>query len=1094
MNYNFPYLKQFMRISTLIAIFILSTSTIINANDVSAQKLSEIKLTIDFNKQQLSASIDQLKKQSGLDFAYNKDLFKDIKSSALSFKNTSLDKILDQLLRKTDFSYRVVNHNILISFDQAKKNSNAEPGKIAGKVTDAKTGETIPGVTIITTGIATLVRTDVQGDYILKLQPGEYKVEFRYIGYQTKIITGIAVKENGLTTLNIALQPATNQLKDVVITSSYRRESQSALYALQKNSTAITDGISSELISRTPDRNAGDALKRVTGVSVLEGKYAVVRGLSDRYNYTLLNGGLLPSTEPDRRTFSLDLIPAQAIESIIVTKTATADLPGEFAGGVVQVNTKDFPDQDFITLALGSGFYEGQTGKAFLKDQNGKYDWLGYDNGGRALPNELKLNSTELSQLYPEERFRLSNLLSKGWAPVNSGNAQPIQQLQLGYGKTLNFSNDTKLGIIALGNYRRDQNIDQIERYDLAHYQDVSNAGAGDSVRFMRSYKEQSYRYLVNAGGLMNVAYQFGKNKISVKSMFNRDFETVTTLKEGEKTLDGPNDMAGSRVVDMHPTQKTLLGTQLQGEHKLGQEAPVTLTWNIAYNKIRKYEPNQTRMGYLNLYQLDPVRYKDQDYFVPEFGSIESSSKLFSDLKEDAYNVNFAILTPFKVANQPQIIKAGAFTQFRKREYFTQNLGYFDAARGVTTPNDNQGFPSPFPIDVNQPIDQILSPENFRPGGLVLVNYELPANQYTGGANLASAFANVESNILDNLRLIYGARVEFYTMSLSTSKELARRLPGSGGSGDDQSPVDFIRYNTDVLPSASAIYSPLPSINVRAAYSKTLTRPEFREVSPYEYFDFVNGYATLGNPDLKRGTIQNLDFRVEWFPTSGEIFSASIFKKDLRDPVEITTQATSETAKFRRYYKNIDAALVWGFEFELRKSLYFGTGPDWLRNITVFGNYSRIHSKIKGKADAIANEVNPELRERPLMGQSPFLLNAGLLVNAFKNTFSFSAAINRSGRRIVVVGTTAEDREAIGAYPDIYENPRNQLDLQLGQKLFKQRIEIRLNAANLLKNKFIQYQDFDLNGKYSGNTFDATTFSKKSFSSYSLTLSYNFQK
>jgi hypothetical protein len=1095
----FTSVKRFMKISTILISFILTTSGIISAAGVSAQKLSEIKLTVHLNKQNLAENIEELKKQSHLDFAYNKDLFKDLKTAQLSFNNTPLNIILDKLLAKTDFSYHVINHNILISFDQRKKNSRAAPGKISGKVTDAKTGETLIGVNISVVGGALNTTTDVQGNYVLQLQPGTYNLEFRYIGYQSKIISGVEVREKGLTSLNIALLKATNQLNDVVVKSTYRRESQSALYSMQKNNVAITDGITSELIRRTPDRNAGDALKRVTGVSVVEGKYVVVRGLSDRYNYTMLNGGVLPSTEPDRRTFSLDLIPALAIESIVVTKTATADLPGEFAGGVVQVTTKDFPEQDFISVAVGAGIYEGQTGKAFLKDRNGSRDWLGYDDGGRAIPKELDLNSASFNKLYPEERFRISNALSKGWAPVSSGNAKPMQQLQLGYGKTFPFKNDTKLGVVALANYRRDQTIDQVERYDIARY--INGAGGpGDSLQFLRSYPyERDYRYLVNEGGLLNIAYQFGRNKVSVKSIFNRDFETVTSIKEGEKTQGsgGIDDVIPNSVTDMHPTQKTLLGTQLQGEHKLGQEDPVTLTWNVAYNKVKKYEPNQTRISYVNLNPNNEEGNTNPNYFVPEFASLENSSRLYTDLKEDAYNVNFAVSTPFKIAGQQQVLKAGAFTQFRKREYFTRNLGYSDAGRNVTTPNDNQGFPSSTPINNNLPIDQILVPENFRPGGLVVVSYELPANQYTGGANLASAFANMESNVLDNLKLIYGVRVEFYTMSLGTSKDLARRLPGSQTPGDDQAPLDYIRYNTDILPSASLIYSPIPSMNVRAAYSKTLTRPEFREISPYQYFDFVSGYTTLGNPDLNRGAIQNLDFRLEWFPSASEIFSASIFRKNLHDPIEIATQGTSETTKFIRTYKNIEGALNWGLEFEARKSLYFGAGPDWLRNIILFGNYSRIHSNIYGKVEGFEGrtDVDQNLRKRPLAGQSPYLINAGILVNAFKNTFSFSAAFNRAGRRIVVVGTTAEDRAESGqsTYPDIYENPRNQLDLQLGQKLFKQRFEIKFNAANILNKPFIQYQDFDLNGKYSGNTYDATVYSRRSFSNYTLTLSYAFK-
>jgi len=1054
-------------------------------------------ITVEMRNVPLTEVLAAIEKQSGLPFVFNRQQVESIRVARVSYQQKTLTEVLDKLLSPLQFGYKMESGSVIL-FPEVKREEKkmaASYGKITGKIIDEESGEPISGATVLIENKGT--STDIDGFFAISFPKGIYTARVSYTGYGVKEINDIDLKNGQVLQLDITLKRVKGQLSDVVVKASAGKATAAAVLLRQRKSIAITDGISAELIRRTPDRNAGDALKRVTGVSVLENKYVVVRGLSDKYNYTMLNGGVLPSTEPDRRTFSLDLIPALAIESIVVVKTANADLPGEFAGGVVQVTTRDFPEENFLTISMGGGFYEGQTGKPFFKDREGKKDWLGYDDGGRAIPRELDLTSKQFQQLYPEERFKQSNLLSKGWAPIQSGNAKPIEQLQLGYGKTIQFKNKTRLGIIALGNYRRDQTIDQVERYDLARYvRYQGTTGPGDTLGFMRLYpRERDYRYLINEGLLLNIAYQFGNHKISVKTMLNRDFETVTSLKDGAKTLgSGLDDVVPSRVVDMHPTQKTLLGTQLQGEHKFGLVNPVTFTWNLAYNKVKKYEPNQTRLNYANVYYADTVQYQDKNYFRPEFGTISGSSRLYTDLKEDAYNVNFAVSTPFTVAGQPQVLKAGSFSQFRKREYLTRNLGFYDAARGVTTPNDNQGFPSSFPIDFNQPIDQILSPGNYRPGGLVVVNYELPANEYTGGANLASAFVNMESNILKNLKMVYGARVEFYTMSLSTSKRLARRLPGSGGSGDDQSPIDYIRYNTDVLPSASLIYNPIPSVNVRAAYSKTLTRPEFREVSPYEYYDFVSGFITKGNPELNRGTIRNLDFRVEWFPAAGEIFSASIFKKDLKDPIEITTQATSNTADFIRTYKNVDAAKIWGLEFEFRKSLYFGDGPEWLRNITLFGNYSRIHSAISGKADPIPGEINPMLRERPLMGQSPYLLNAGMLVNAFKNTFSFSAALNRSGRRILVVGTTAEDRAPIGAYPDVYENPRNQLDIQIGQKLFRRHLEIRLNAANLINNAFVQYQDFDLNRKYSGNLYDATVYSRRSYRNYTLTLTYTFKK
>ena len=1084
----------YMKVSTVVVFALLTSTGLLMANTLDAQKLENVKIDVDFKKITLDEALQRVMNLSGFDLVYTTGLAVE-KEVSLTASGIRVSEVLVRLLAGTGFTFRQQQNNVLLLKAPQEKRT-PKPGIVSGRITDALSGEPLIGSTVIVKGTSIGVTTDVEGSYKIPLEPGIYAIEFRFVGYKGKIVENVEVKESQITKLDVILEQDATSLGEVVITETYDKASAEGLYARQKNNSAITDGIASDLIRRTPDRNAGEALKRVTGISIQEGKFVVVRGLADRYNYTMLNGGMLPSTEPDRRAFSLDLIPSQVIESVVVTKTATADLPGEFAGGIVQVTTRDFPEQDFLSVTVGSGIYSGVTGKPFLKDYNGTRDRLGYDDGGRSIPKEINLTAGQLKLYNPEEVFRISNSMAKGWEPVKAGKAQPISQFQVNYGKVFNFENNHKLGILALGSYRRDQVIYQGQRYDIARYRKYDGVGGpGDTLRFMRTYDyERMYRYQVNAGGLLNIAYQFGQSKVSIKNIFNRDFETVTTEKIGEKVIGDDFEMALNRTIDMHPVQKTLMGTQVQGDHKLGDTAlPVTLLWNVSYNRVSKYEPNQTRISYINPYQIDSVRFEGKNYYVPEFSTVSGASRLYTDLKEDVYNVNFSVSAPFKIADQPQIFKGGAYTQFRKRDYFTRNLGYADSERFLNTWMDN-GMPTPFPINFNVPIDDLLSPGNFRPGGIVLTNYELPANEYIGAANLASAFVNMENTFFTKLRVVYGARVEFNTMSLSTSKKLARRLPGDNGVGE-QSPIDYTRYNTDLLPSASVTYSPFENFKVRGAYSKSLTRPEFREISPYEYFDFVSGYTTIGNPELNRGTIQNLDFRVEWYPSAGEIISAGVFYKKLKDPVEFITRATTSTTGFVRSYANIPGAENSGIEFEFRKSLFVNGGPEWLRNITLFGNYARIFSKITGTLQGYQSaDVNSRYRERPLMGQSPYLVNAGVLVNAFDNKLSFSASFNRIGRRITVVGTTAEDRAPIGAYPDVYENPRNQLDLQLGVRVLKQRAEIRFNAVNLINDPYVQYQDFDLNGKYSGKIFDGTVYARESFRQYTFSFTYNFGK
>ncbi|UYQ93249.1 carboxypeptidase-like regulatory domain-containing protein [Chitinophaga horti] len=309
---------------------------------------------------------------------------------------------------------------VLGAITQASAQSN---GKVSGKVTDRKSGESLIGVTVIVQGTSTGAVTDVEGRYNISVKPGTYTLQVKFMGYATKEISEVVVKAGGVTNLDLTMdEPKSEKLNEVVIRGSARTETLNSLLTFQKNTNTVAQVVSAETIRKSPDRNTSDVLKRVPGASMIDGKYIVVRGLSDRYNQTMMNGALMSSTEPDRKTFSFDLFPSSIIDNIIINKAATPEMPAEFAGGLVQINTKDVPDQNFFNISVGSGFNTNVLGKDFYSYKGGKFDFFGVDDGDRKLPGIIP-SADELRRSSPAQRAEMAQALNDKWSVSDeSGN------------------------------------------------------------------------------------------------------------------------------------------------------------------------------------------------------------------------------------------------------------------------------------------------------------------------------------------------------------------------------------------------------------------------------------------------------------------------------------------------------------------------------------------------------------------------------------------------------------------------------------------------------------------------------------------------
>ena len=899
-----------------------------------------------------------------------------------------------------------------------------QTGRISGKVVDSKTGETLIGLTVKVTNATLGASTDIEGRYALgNLNPGKYDLTFSYIGYQTKNITGIEVLGGKVTNLDVIMEESSSMaLDEVVITATLRQESISALYAQQKNSISISSGITSELIKRTPDRNTSDVLKRVSGASIQDNKFVIIRGLADRYNSSILNNAVLPSSEPDRKAFSFDIIPSNLIDRVVVNKTASPDLPGDFAGGVIQVITRDVPEENFLNASISFGSNSQTTFKDFTSNARNKYDFLGFDDGSRKLPAGFPSSFQTYNPLSNAEKAKYSAQLNNSYGEVTA-KAIPSQSHQLTWGKRKDLRNGGSFGNVVSLSYRNSQNTALAERKDYEF-----------SGTPFYEYSENISKYSTNIGALANFAYIKDGHKVAFKNMYNRTFEDNYTLRSGF-TNDNLQDVR-LNVSDL--TTKSLLNSQLEGEHQLGKKQ-FKLTWNLNYARVERDQPDQRSQDYRrSLGTQEPFRLIDRN-----------TRRFFSSLEEDTYGAQGAISIPVKIFNQQSTFKAGLLKQYKQRDFGARIFNYLFVGPSVFEPSSS-----------SLPKAEIFAPANISENGYILSDFTNNTDSYDANSDLNAGFLMMDNRFGERFRISYGARFEQFTQTLNA-------IDFSGQS------ISAKQDNFDVLPSANLTYKLNELSNVRLSGSQTVSRPEFRELALFNYYDFISQTSITGNPNLKRAKIFNGDIRYELYPSAGETFTVSAFYKRFNNPIEQRVNSNSTPVVRGINYLNADQANSIGIELDVRKKLSFLGDKEWLNNLTAFANASYIDSKVIGEGI-----------DRPLQGQSPYLINAGLQYFSNKSGLTFTSVYNRIGQRIFLVGYQG--------YSDIYENARDVLDFQVSKKVLKSQAEIKLNIGDILNQSTVFYQnEGQSNTAYEGASIDRMINSSRLGSNVSLSFSYN---
>jgi TonB-dependent receptor len=1002
----------------------------VNAQTNISQLRNSVSLTL------ASANLDevlvQLKKQSAYDFFYDKEAAKKLKINNLKFSDTPLGSVLLDLKKKLSLEYNLEGREISVRIEKRPVQSPAKQqkdGKITGKVLDDK-GETLPGATIKLTEANKAVQSGPDGSYMFAVAPGTYTIEITYISFQSQRISGIIVNEDKSTLLDIALKPASNALSEVVIKSDYKKASVEGLYARQKNNAAVSDGITAEQISRTPDNNTAQVLTRVSGLQVSQNRFVVVRGMSDRYNNVMLNGAQLPSTEPNRRDFAFDVIPSSLVDNIVVNKTATPDLTGEFTGGLVQITTKDIPDENFVEFNIASGYNNRATGKDFISGHRGTANYFGFANDYQRRPTGMSMG--EYNDLgiqiaggtattgQKAQAAKFLGTLPDNWA-LRKYTAQPIQSYQFTAARSFPFKDNSTLGIIAALTYRNEQLNNQHDVYQLTQ----------------KNYKGTDYIFNTLWGGSLNLAYNSGSNKFTLKNTYNRRFNDEYFTFTGDNIND-------NRYVNSYSNQtiiNQLFQTNFTGEHTLGKRG-IKADYGFALSTVNRDQPFTRLME--SGRPLDSSN--PDDYYSYNFSdlNINYGNVFYSKLAEKRYTWQTNLLFPFRLRELNQSVKLGYQGSYRRADFGADFYRIKSISSSGTANSQYDGIA----------YYDVYNPTQFANGNLYLypttaqtngVTTDGAGTGYKGRQNLNSFYGMVDLKPFKNLRLIGGVRYERNEQNVFTStrrKATGNQVPPA---------VDSLiqSKNNDWLPSINTIYALTPKMNVRAAYYKTVARPDFRELSFFSYFDYDLFISVSGN-DLKRTSIQNFDLRYEFYPSPGEILSVSGFYKKFTNPIEVVV-STSATRFY--FYQNLQSAKNAGFEIDARKSLNFISPSSFLKDLYLSGNFTYIDASVDlGTVLSVNSEGKtvPGKRNRPLTGQSPYIINAGILYTG--RHFGFNAIYNRFGSRIVYA---SPDRSE-----DLYENARNVVDLQLSYKFMKDnKAEFRLNVSNLLNSQLFYYRN-----------------------------------
>lgn len=893
----------------------------------------------------------------------------------------------------------------------------AQTGTLRGTITDAKTKETLIGATVRIAGTQLGVATDVNGFFsFAKVPAGSYTVEVTYVSYNTETIPNVKIEADKVTEINTALLESAATLAEVKVVATRQTNTEVSVISEIKASQNIVSGISSQQITRSLDRDAAQVVKRVPGITIVGDRFITIRGLNSRYNNVMLHNAFTPSMETDVKAFSFDVIPSGQIDRLLIYKTPSADLPGEFAGGIVKIYTKSIPDQNSITLDYSLGIRQGTTFGDFKESKQGANYWTSFNNGYLDLPTNFPKDLRAVNN-NPALIEIAGRSLRNEWIPVRS-TATPDQRMSLTGNFKMRLGN-VQIGNITTVNYSETRQFTATDRNDY-------NIGAKNAIETLFEYDDQAYARNNRVGILHNWAFRFNSNHtIEFKNLFNQ-------ISNGRYVFRSGQDIAQNYRPNNHSFDQVYRGIysgQLTGKHKFNDDKTV-VDWVAGYNNSYRDQPDYKRY---RSDLLDPATGRTEIY-IPVGQAQAYFLGRFSSQMDESGMTGAANLTQKIGAGEKEIeLKFGGFFEQKDRTFKARNLGY------VRGGNFNPALAG---SDINTLFQNIRND-----GGIRIDEQTNPNDSYTSSNTLLAGYGLVNIPFTKKFNAIVGVRVENNRQKMNSTY-----LGGAAAKVDNKI--------MSVLPSANLTYNFTEKTLLRAAYGVTVNRPEFRELAPFSFFDFDFNVVYEGNPNLKIATIQNMDLRWEHYPTPSELISVAAFYKYFDTPIESTVDLGSTGLGSKTFITNNAAsAYSTGIEIEIKKGLgNVLPGSRILEKTSLLFNTALIRSRVSLGDRGVGQSDN-----RPLQGQSPYIVNVGINYNDTKKDFQLNILYNVIGRRIIAVG--------FEAYPDLYEMPRNILDVTFSKGL-SQRWTLKGGIQDVLNQPWRIMQDSNKDNKFeSGKDF-----------------------
>jgi outer membrane receptor for ferrienterochelin and colicin len=930
--------------------------------------------------------------------------------------------------------------------------SIAATGTIEGMVVDKKTGETLVGATIIIEGTTVGAVTDFDGHFIIAgIKPGTYNIIVSYISYNPIVFEGVVVVADKKAQLKVDLEEASIKIGDVAITASRRKGSDVSIISAIKSGLIVSNGISNQQITRSQDRDASEVVKRVPGVTIVDDRFVIVRGLGQRYNSVWLNNSAAPSSEADSRAFSFDIVPSAMLENMMVFKTPAPELPGDFSGGFVKLTTKDVPESNSYSFSIGSSFTPGTTFNEFYKYEGGKFDWLGFDDGTRKLPSVFP---KDLREVGSNDQALLGRMLNKNWL-AKASNAMP--DLRFSFAMAHRFKiKKIIIGEVTAVNYSNTNSFDKIENNNFGVYRFQT-----DKPGYDFAFNDSIFKNTVKLGVMHNWTAFLGKgNKIEFRNLFNHIGYTKTTFRQGTEYY------SNTRIKSYEyafMSRNTYMG-QLSGTHSFN-ENKTKIDWTTGYSMATRDEPDLKRLKLVQNESSTDPNYGRYYMVFPSNPLTSNAGRVFMNLKENVYTAGANIENTFQIFDIKPVLKAGIYAEKKERSFSARKLGY--VVSDGSQYDNKIGY---------LPLDQMFNDANINTTtGIKLAEETGRSDSYTGSNDQIAGYIAFQIPFSEKFSVYTGVRGEKNKQMINSYDRF-------------QQPITVMNDTFNILPSINAIYKFNDKNLVRMAYGKSLNRPEFREIAPFPFYDFENNAVYSGNPNLKNASIHNGEIRFEHYPSENEIISVGLFYKKFINPIEVKYLQTGSGLEYT--YQNAEQAFNYGVEAEMRKTLASG---GFFEKINVVLNGAYIKSEIK-----FTNTITE--KSRPMAGQSPYILNAGIFYSdPDKSRLMVNLLYNVIGKRINIVGIPEQNKwEDI---PDVYEMPRHLVDFVISKKIGKF-AELKFSIKDLLNQSVIFKQNVNTTvdmSHYNGGPSDIRHFDRDQIlrsytpgSSYSLELGFRF--